>query len=310
MFFKDKKVLVTGGAGVIGQELIAMLKEQGAAIRCIDLQEKPRTVDGVEYFRLDLADPDGQFLFRFEPEYVFHLAADFERSEEQLEFWESNFRNNVLASHYLIREAVRSKALKKFIFASSYLVYDKRQYQDVRRIHRLREDARILPRNLCGAAKLQTEMDLEFLSRHNHKPFDFAAARIFRVYGRGSRDVLSRWVNDILDGNRIVVFSENNRFDLIFSRDVAAGLLKLAETRNATGIFNLGTGRAPAISEAVAILKKSLPSVDIKRIDKVIFPESSCADISRLKSTLRWQPEIDLEAGIREIIEFEKLRHA
>lgn len=72
--FKDKKVLVTGGAGVIGRELVALLKKAGAIIRVVDLQNKQVLFEDIEYYQLDLSRPDSQYLFRFEPDYVFHFC--------------------------------------------------------------------------------------------------------------------------------------------------------------------------------------------------------------------------------------------
>ena len=50
------------------------------------------------------------------PDYVFHLAADFERSTETYNFWDSNFKNNVLASHNLMQQVTKYDSLKKIIF--------------------------------------------------------------------------------------------------------------------------------------------------------------------------------------------------
>lgn len=309
MFFENKKVLVTGGAGVIGKELIGMLVKQGAIIRCVDFQEKPSELSDIEYFQMDLSKSDNQFLFRFEPEYVFHLAADFERTEERKDFWESNFRNNILASHYLIDQIIKCPSLKKVIFASSYLIYDKKQYNNIEGQNFLTESSIINPRNMVGVAKLQTESDLEFLSRNNEYPFDCVSARIFRVYGKGSRDVISRWIRDILQKKDILLFNENNRFDYIFARDVATGLLKLGENNNVKGIYNLGTGVSSIVKDVITILQKNLGDFNINTIEsrKELF-ESSCANISKLRNELSWSPEYSLESGIKEVISYEKKR--
>ena len=302
-FFKDKKVLVTGGAGVVGRELVDYLKREGAIIRVVDLAEKPKELEGVEYFNMDLS-LESQFLFRFDPEYVFHLAADFERSEETEEFWESNFRNNVMASHNLIKNVVQKKSLKKIIFASSYLIYDKNLYKDNSRDNFLSESSKIDPRNLTGLAKLQTEMDLEFLSGGGSK-FDFVSARIYRVYGKNSRDIISRWIRSILNQKKILVFDEENKFDYIYSGDVALGLLKLCE-KKFNGVCNLGFGESKKISEVVEILNKEIGGLEVEKSDQSIFKESSLADISLLKSVLKWKPETTLELGIKKIIKYEK----
>jgi len=303
-FFENKKVLVTGGAGVIGRELVNYLKEQNAIIRVVDMAEKPSFLNGIEYFRMDLSI-DCQFLFRFDPEYVFHLAADFERSEETEEFWESNFRNNIIASHNLIKNIINKKSLKKVVFASSYLIYDKDLYNDISKQNLLSENSRIEPRNLTGIAKLQTEMDLEFLSKNK---FDYTSARIYRVYGRGSRDIISRWARNLLDQKEIEVFDEENKFDYIFAGDVAMGLLKLCESKS-VGTYNLGFGQSRTVKEVLDIFKNELGEFSVKKSSNSIFKESSLADISKLKKEINWQPETSLEMGIKKIIEYEKSKN-
>ena len=303
MIFKNKKVLISGGAGVIGHELVKLLREQGAIIRVVDLADKPKDYDDIDYFRLDLSVNNIQILFRFEPDYVFHLAADFERSTETTGFWESNFRNNVLASHYLISEISKIQNLKKIIFASSYLVYDKKLYNFSNKENFLDENSQINPRNLCGIAKLQTEIDLEFIS--NFSNIKHACARIFRVFGKNDRAIISRWIRDILDGKEISVFSENNVFDYIYAKDVALGLLKLADNR-AEGVYNLGTGKGTKISEVVKILQAKLGEFPIKRSDEVIFEESSIANMSKFKKDMDWVPNTPIELAISEIIDYER----
>lgn len=303
---KDKNVLVTGGAGVIGRELVALLKKSGAKIRVVDMRSKPDDLTGIEYFQLDLAQPDSQFLFRFEPDYIFHLAADFERSTEDISFWDTNYLNNILASHYLIKEIVKRRSIKKIIFASSYLIYDKNLYHDASRKNILSEKSVIDPRNICGISKLQTERDLEFFHEHLKNKFDYACARIFRVYGRGSRDIISRWVRSALKGETLEVFDENNAFDYVYAGDVALGLLKMAESENASGVINLATGSAVKISEVVSAVKKAFPKVSIKNVKNSIYEESSCADVSRLKKLTGWSPQTSVEEGIAKVIAYEK----
>lgn len=290
---------------MIGKELVAMLSGQGANVRVVDMMERPgEFAPEVQYFRNDLSQ-HSQFLFRFEPEYVFHLAADFERSEETEEFWESNYKNNVQASHNLIKELKDKASLKKIIFASSYLIYDKSLYHNTRSTNLLNEDAKIEPRNLTGLAKLQTEMDLEFLSKVGRNKFSQASARIYRVYGKGSRDIISRWVRAILRGQEICVFDPGNRFDYIYAGDVAEGLLRMC-TNKITGTYNLGFGQARAIHEVVDILKKELGQFKVKETNDSIFKESSQADMGKMKNDLGWTPQTSLEEGIHTLIAHEK----
>lgn len=306
---KNKRIIITGGAGVIGRELIEKLLKKEAIIRCFDIAPHPQFFLGkVEYCQRDLATLNPVEFTTFNPDIIFHLAATFERTEEDPEFWEDNFENNIILSHKVIDAAKKCKKLKKFIFASSYLNYSPSIYlknipQDS--FVKLKETDLINTRNLCGAAKYYTEKELEFISRmYGH--FNSISARIFRVYGRGSRDIISRWIRMALNGNELILFQKENMFDFIFAGDVAKGLIKMAENVNKNVVVNLGTGTAWRIEKVIKILLKQIPDIKIKEIKKEIFFEASCADISNLMELTGWQPIITLEEGIKKIIEYEK----
>ena len=303
---KNKKILITGAAGVIGRELVNLLKEQGAIIRKVDIMEKPDSFQGVEYFQCDLSHPNQQFTLHFEPEYVFHLAADFERSTESLSFWDDNFSNNILASHFLLKQISTSKTLKKIIFASSYLIYDPSLYANINRDNILSEDHLINPRNLCGIAKLQTERDIEFLNHQSNNRFSYALVRIFRVYGKDSRDIITRWVRAGLRGEPLKIFDKNNSFDYIMSTDVARGLIKIAIADKAKGIINLGGGKRHTIAEVAKYIKNNIPKSRFVNVNESIYPEASRADIDKLKKTTHWAPAISLSEGIKQIVHYEK----
>ncbi len=124
MHWENKKTLVTGGAGVIGRELINELVNLKAHVLCIDRKPKPEDMpSAVEYCMADISEMDNRVITDFNPEVIFHLAASFERTEETLEFWDINFRDNIIVSHRIIDVAGKLNNLKKFIFASSYLAY-------------------------------------------------------------------------------------------------------------------------------------------------------------------------------------------
>jgi len=310
MQWKNKKVIVTGGAGIIGKELIKKLVEKEAIVRCFDIIPKSIIFsEKVGYIQRNLSELSPIEFTNFDPEIIFHLAAVFERAEEKINFWELNFKNNILLSHKVINAAKECKGLQKFIFASSYLIYDPVSYfskEPKIELIKLKEENKINPRNLCGAAKYYTEKELEYLNNFKEEYlFTSISARIFRVYGEGSRDVISRWINAGIRKESIKVFLSGNSFDYIFAEDVAEGLLRLAENDNAQGIVNLGSGESRKIKEVIKIIKENIPSLKIREVIKNDFFEASCADVTRLKELTNWKPEITLEQGIKKIIDHE-----
>jgi len=156
MVFKDRKVLVTGGAGVIGQELIQKLVFAGAHVVCMDIKPRPPLFPkSVEYIQTDLSTTSPEEITSHKPEILFHLAATFERTTETPEFGDDNFKNNIQLSHVVLKAAGQAKTLKKFIFTSSYLVYSADQYllaKSTTEPKILSETSPIHPRNLIGDA--------------------------------------------------------------------------------------------------------------------------------------------------------------
>lgn len=299
--FKGKQVLITGGAGVIGQELVRCLASYGAVVRVVDLAERPEMLD-CEYYRLDLADPNANYLFRFRPEYVFHLAADFERTTETENFLYSNFRNNLLASHILLEKlATVSPKPKKIVFASSYLVYDEGLYTSTSGPVSLSEDDKITPRNLCGISKLYFEKELASWCKEN--VVQHASARIFRAYGCGGREIISRWAKAFVEYRPVDVWNVHNSYDYIYASDIAEALMLLAEETKYT-CYNVGTGVSTSISELVAAYGNEL---QCRYAADAQSAERSCANMQRFLSEF---PDFckkctDIQNGVKKVKNWE-----
>ncbi|HEV2568134.1 MAG TPA: NAD-dependent epimerase/dehydratase family protein [Sphingomonas sp.] len=302
---------MTGGAGVIGLEMVPMLAEQGAEVLVGDLKPRPASFDSaVRYRRGDLNDMTLRELQGFGPELIIHLAATFERSTESYEFWEQNFRHNVRLSHHIMSLAKDLSSLKRVVFASSYLIYDPQLYQFAKPVEQpraLREDDPVLPRNLTGMAKLSHEIELRFLNEFRRQHFSSVCARIYRGYGRNSRDVISRWVRMLLNGEEIAVYRPEGRFDYIYAKDSAEGLIRLAEAP-IEGIVNLGTGRSRRVQDVVDVLRQHFPQMRARVEASDIAFEASQADLTLYESATGWRPRYDLETAIPEIIAHETAR--
>ena len=260
---------------------------------------------------MDLNTITPETLAAFQPEYYFHLAATFERSTETPDFLEENFTHNVRLSHHLMQCLKSVSSLKHVIFASSYLIYDPDRYlfsTPQSEAVRLDESTPISPRNLCGVAKLLHERELEFLSRHGENKFRAVSARIFRSYGKNSRDIISRWIRMALNGEPITVYSPEGRFDYIYAGDVAEGLLHLGCSTAAEGIVNLGRDHARSVAEVLDVLKRHFPNLSVQTRSSDIPFEASRADMSLFKARTGWTPEQDPEDIIPMLIAYEQTK--
>jgi carbamoyl-phosphate synthase large subunit len=306
---QGKRIFISGGAGVIGIALVKKLHKIGTILLVGDLKPRPKDFPkNISYRQGDLNCVTRDELVQFNPEVFFHLAATFERSEETYNFWEENYHHNVKLSNHLMTCLKDNKSLVKVIFASSYLIYNPELYnfeKPAQKAYRLKESDSIYPRNICGASKLLHEMELRFLSNFEKINFDTVSARIFRVYGRHSRDIISRWIKELLKGETIRVYKKEGLFDYIFADDVAKGLIKLAES-SATGIVNLGNDNARRVEEVINILQSHFPELKKVDINLDIPYEASQANMTEFKNLTNWQPEYQLETGIPELIKFEQ----
>lgn len=302
---KGKRVFVSGGAGVIGNELINKLIDIGAAIFVGDLKPRPKHwPKSIRYHQGDLNEITRDELIEFSPQYFFHLAATFERSEESYDFWDENERHNVNLSHHLMDCLKDCTSLERVVFASSYLIYNPELYQfgeAATSATSLIEHAPIYPRNLCGAAKLMHEIELRFLHQHSACHYTTASARIYRVYGKNSRDIISRWIQALLNDETIQVYRKEGMFDYIYAGDVAEGLFRLAASE-ATGVVNLGNENARRVEEVLDVLKTHFPSMKIIEGSSDIPYEASQADMTQFEALTGWKPTRQIEDTIPELI--------
>ena len=306
------RIVVTGGAGVIGRELLKRLIAGGAEVMSLDRMPLPdRLARRVRQVQVDLAEGGMDEIRDFRPDTIYHLAAAFERSEEESGFWLPGYRDNIAVTHRLHDAMRKLPELRTYVFASSYLIYEPSLYllPAPREMPvALKESDPIAPRNLCGAAKLYAETEMRFLTEVDRLPLRTIAARIYRVYGCGSRDVVSRWVRSLIAGEPIEVYNPENRFDYIFAGDVAEALRRLAAAPSASGIVNVATGHSPAIAEVAAAVVRATgaaPSLVRHRGSGAPY-EASGGAIDRLIACTSWRPSTGVDAGIAQLVAHER----
>lgn len=307
--WKNKRVFISGGSGVIGTALANDLIKEGALLFIGDLKPKPEIWTDLAYREGDLITLNKQEISHFAPEVYFHLAATFERSVETSTFWQENFHHNVLLSHHLLSILKDLPSLKKIIFASSYLIYNPDSYLFATPQNyptRLNETGNIAPRNLCGMAKMFHEQEIFFIKKF--KPdLQIINARIFRSYGKNSKDIISRWIRALLNHEQLSVYCPEGRFDFVYAEDVAKGLKALSETQF-NGIVNIGSGHSRTINELLEILKQCFGKFycQIEKGDNLY--EASQADMSLFKKFVKTVSFRSLEDVIPDLIAFEKTR--
>lgn len=305
-----ERIFISGGAGVIGRELVPLLCATGHEVMVGDMEPRPADwAPEIRYRQGDLNHATEAELAAFAPTVFVHLAATFERSTETYGFWQENYAHNVGLSHHLMTLLKDSPSLRRVVFASSYLIYDPALYtftapQSAAR--RLKESDPIYPRNLTGMAKLAHEIELRFLAGFKREQFTSAIARIYRGYGCGSDCVISRWIRKLLAGQAIQVYRPEGMFDYIYAGETAKGLAQLIAHPEVTGIVNLGSDRARRVSEVVEVLRRHFPAMRVETCDSDIPYEASQANMEAFRAATGWMPERNLEECIPLVIAHER----
>ena len=317
-YFNNKTILITGSSGLIGKDLVLLLLNLNIKkIICIDLKKKPQEFNNskIEYYQKNVNDFEIELAKKVNPEILFHLAATFERTMETLEFWKESFENNVKLSNYVGTICKNLPNLERVVFTSSYLIYnsdlytfDKPQFNPII----INENTPILPRNICGAAKLLHEVELNYFSHFKNFKFTCVTPRIFRVFGPGEcgrlgGTIINRWINSLIDDEEklLTVFAKEGIFDYIYSKDIAFSLILLATSKH-NGVINIGKGEGRTINDVLNILKTHFPKLNYKEIKSNIKYEACQADMDTFYNVTGWKPDTNLELGIKKCIEIKK----
>lgn len=315
------RVFITGGLGFIGSAIAKELIKQkdevllhDAFLNFIDptesnyynlLKLRLREVkDKVELVRGDVRHK-GRFLkilSDFQPQIVVHLAALPIANLSNI-YSEDAFGINLTGTVNVLESIRQVDSIKRFVYASSSMVYGDFQYSPADENHLLS------PIEVYGGTKLAAEI----LTKAYGKRFgiDYTIIRPSAVYGPtdANKRVSQIFIENAIKGKILKLEGGGtSKLDFTYIKDVAQGFvlaMKSEKAKNET--FNITRGEGRSLKEFVDILKGIFPDlkteiapVDMKR------PERGTLDISKAKKLLGYEPKYSLEEGIKEYVDFMK----
>lgn len=294
-------MLVTGGTGFVGSNLVRHLLQGGHAVGLLvreghDPWRLSDVTEGLHWIRASLEDPTGlrAALADFKPQWVFHLAAHGAYS------WQSDpvmiLRTNVLGTANLL-DACLGIGFEAFINAGSSSEYGLKD-------HPPREDELLEPTSPYAVAKAAATLYCAQAARASGAPV--ATLRLYSVYGpwEDPRRFIPRLVACGLEGRLPPLASPQTARDYIYVSDVCDAYLRVARSAYEPGtIYNVGTGVQTTLRDAVEIGRRVLGFAG----DPVwqTMPDRSwdtgtwVAESSRLTSAVGWRPVIDLAQGLK-----------
>jgi UDP-glucose 4-epimerase len=305
---------VTGGAGFIGSHLADRLLAGGWTVIALDNLAIGRLANVAHLrqhpgFTLALGDvTDRALVARLvrdcDVRAIFHLAAVHYIPFCNEQPYEA-MRINVLGTQAVIDAAV-AHGTARIVFTSTSDVYAIKDAPLV-------ETDPVDPYTIYGTSKSSAERLLK-VAAATHPPLSVSVARLFNVYGPRETNphVLPEILDQLTDGGRTVRLGNLwPRRDFVYVTDVAAALETLVDAAGPFDVFNVGTGQALSIEQAVVAVGDALH----RAIDVVADPartrpvERAClhANISKITSATPWRPCHSFQAGMTRWIEAEGL---
>jgi nucleoside-diphosphate-sugar epimerase len=318
MEWKDRSILVTGGASFISSHLVDLLAEKGARrIRVVDdlssgrLENLRHHMEAglVELQQADLLSPGVAQRAVAGMQVVFHLAA-IHGGRGFVDLHQAACAQNLALDGMLIK-AAHEAGVEKFVFASSGCVYPNYLQQDVSQELYLKEEMVGPPYeadNMYGWAKLMTEMTLA--AYYRDLGFRSASCRFFTVYGeRGVENhaVIAMIARAFLRQDPFEVWGDGTQIrNWTYVEDIVRGMVLCAEKIEDGTAVNLGTEERTRVIDAVEeVLRYTGHRAPIKFLPHMpTGPLNRVASNRLARELLGWEPQVKFVDGLHRTIDW------
>lgn len=316
-----KKIFITGAAGLIGLNLTKKLLDLGFFVYGLDnfndshyeTQKRSEIRDITRKFKkfkfIEKDKREENLLAEFDHtkvDYVVDLASkDYYYTEEDRRDYRKFLDVNVTGTANIFEIAHKLKA-KKFIYGSTHGIYGKTKKKKL-------TEKKIVPKPVSphGSSKLAAEKAVEFMSDYYKLPA--LSYRFFSVYGPylQPHSALNHYIERFYRKKDLEVYVDlSKRYrDYIYVDDAVNYIIAGLDTRLKYQSINIATGVSHNLKEVALnvaqIMGMDKKEVEIKKLKRNLentTVEETHADISRAVKLLNYKPQIDLDRGLRETI--------
>ena len=316
-FWKQKKVVVTGGRGFIGSHLVERLLSEGAEVRVADLarcngarNNLAHLGDHVEFFDVDLADPQSCNKICRGADVVMHLAARIRGVGYNVKHHGEMFFANALLNLHML-EAARLARVDRFLCVSTVGVYPKEC-----KIPTPEEDGFKGEPESSGFGYGWSKRQAEVQARCYREEYGMkiAIVRPYNVYGPRmdfnpeTAPVVSSQIRKVLEAKDVFTVwgdGEQTR-SFTYVSDEVAGMMLAVEKYPEADPLNIGTSEEIKIKDLVRLIVR-LSGKDLQIQFDTSKPSGAarrCPDISKAARLIGYQPKVRMEEGTRRTMDW------
>ena len=310
------KILVTGGLGLIGHNIVQRLEQQGHTVFITDtktnyglipqteinylMSERRKKIQTDRIHAVDIADQDGVawLIQTYCPDVILHLAS-FPRQKVVNANPQSGSR--VMSEGLLnLLEAAKKYNVSKFVYVSSSMVYGDFNSNVV-------ENTPCNPQGQYGIMKLAGEWLVKDYARRTD--MSYIIVRPSAVYGPLDVEdrVVSKFLLTAMRGGVIKVNGANETLDFTYVDDAADGVTAATLTEHSNQTYNITRSRSRTLLEAANLAVKIVGKGTIDVQDKdADFPSRGALNIQAAKQDLGFDPQINIEEGFQQYYEWLK----
>ena len=298
-----KKVIVTGGAGFIGSHLVERLVQEECLVTVLDNFSTGRRQNlehlsqakNLSIHEVDLSNFEKTLPYFEGVDWVFHIAAlaDVVPSiDKPIDYYRSNVTGTVS-----VLEASRRVGVKRFVYAASSSCYG------IAKVYPTPETAKIAPEYPYALTKYLGEECVFHWGKVYKLPV--ISLRLFNVYGPRARTsgtygaVFGVFLAQKLHAKPFTIVGDGTQTRVfVFVTDVVNAFLKAAYSDAEGEVFNVGSGQPVSVNRIAELFGGDTVFVP-KRPGE---PQITHADITKIRTQLRWKPEVTIEEGVEEML--------